>query len=513
MGLHIIIRNWKWAVLIIVFWFIAFRYFPRGFYDLGGDSAQYIILGESLAKGTGLRLVNFPHEPASFYFPPVLCFLLSPIIYFFGRNYYLMHIVIAALGFLSLFFFYKLFRRYSDTLTAVLSVFLLATNWAFVIYSAQYILSDVPYLFFSSLTLFLALRYSEECACFNKTGIFLILGLILSYFTRYSGLVLFLSIVSFLFLAKRKNKFGKIALIGSIFLLVFCAWNILEALQAQHQASHNQLFFLIDPYAPDRGTIFAHPFELLRRFAGGINRVFVLLGDVSFFYFINKSPALNDTLCGIILIFVSLGFWFKFREDKYCIFHYYFLFYLFLLFLWLFTDFIEGVRYLLPILAFLIFYFISGFLGFLRFFPKRVSAALLPVFICVFFVLNVFNLGMIPKPSQININGFPLSFRNFVILHDWMNKNLTDKAKVILSRKPTITSLFTGHKAITYPYTSDKEKIWSEIVKDNVKYIIVDEFSRETYYYLLPVLYRYDDKVKILHRIGNTGLLEIKEGG
>lgn len=509
----IIIKNWRWIVLTLIFWSIVFKCIPEKFYELGGDSAQYIILAESLSKGTGLRLVNYPQEPFSFYFPPVLCFLLSPIIYFFGRNFYLMHIVVAALGFFSLFFFYRIFKRYSDKRTAAVCVFFLATNWAFITYSTGHILSDVPYLFFSSFTLLMAMRYIEERSYFNKSALFVIIGLTLSYFTRYSGLILFLSIIAFLLTGDKKTRFGKIALIGIVFFLVFAVWSILEFLFASRLTSHTQIFFLVDPYAPDKGTVFSHPLQLIIRLITGINQVYTLLGDISFFYFMNKGVQLNDIVCGFVIIFVFLGLWLKFREDKKCILHYYFLFYLMLLFLWSFKGiFSEGIRYLLPALPFILFYFIIGFLKFLRFLTKRLYSGFLSAFVCIFLVFNLLNLIAIPKSSQINLNSLPVSFRNFVLLHEWINKNLTGKG-VILSRKPSITFLYTGHKAVIFPYTSDSERIWKETAKDSVQYIIVDEFSGETYYYLSPVLYKYRDRLKLLYRIGNTGLFEIRQRG
>ena len=110
MRLNKTVRTWGWFVLTLFFGIIAVKSIPKEFYDLGGDSAQYIILGESLSQGKGLRMVNYPGEPFSFYYPPVFSLLLSPIIYFFGRNFYLMHLLVALLGYLSLYFLYWVSR-------------------------------------------------------------------------------------------------------------------------------------------------------------------------------------------------------------------------------------------------------------------------------------------------------------------------------------------------------------------------------------------------------------------
>ncbi len=69
-------RNLPWVILVLVFWSIVFKFMPRQFCDLGGDSAQYIILAEGISSGRGLHMVNYPGEPPSFYYPPM----------FFPRN-------------------------------------------------------------------------------------------------------------------------------------------------------------------------------------------------------------------------------------------------------------------------------------------------------------------------------------------------------------------------------------------------------------------------------------------
>ena len=86
---------------------------------------------------------------------------------------------------------------------------------------------------------------------------------------------------------------------------------------------------------------------------------------------------------------------------------------------------------------------------------------------------------------------------NFVVLHQWIKPNLPPGG-IIISRKPTITYFYTGHKALVYPYTTEPDEIWQEIGKHNAQYLLVDEFSRETYYYLSPFLYKYKNKLALL---------------
>jgi hypothetical protein len=151
-------------------------------------------------------------------------------------------------------------------------------------------------------------------------------------------------------------------------------------------------------------------------------------------------------------------------------------------------------------LPFVYFYFFIGLKKVLDFFPQKIFYALL----CILFVFNILSLPLKSHSYQ----NLPSPLKNFVSLHNWAKKNLP-KEGVIISRKPTITYFYTDHKSINYPYTPNLKRIWEEVEKNNVEYIIVDEFSKETYYYLLPFLYKYKDNFRLLHKIGNTGILQV----
>lgn len=71
----------KWIVLSLIFWVFAIANISKEFLDLGGDSAQYIILAESVSNGTGYRAVNSPGEPF-FYHYPHLCLLYCCLLLF-----------------------------------------------------------------------------------------------------------------------------------------------------------------------------------------------------------------------------------------------------------------------------------------------------------------------------------------------------------------------------------------------------------------------------------------------
>ncbi len=449
-------------------------------------------------------MINYPSQPFSFYYPPVFPLILVPIVYFLGRDFYLMHLVVAFLGYLSLFFLYWAFEKYTDRKVAFFIIVFFAINSSFILYSSNYILSDIPYLFFSSFTLFMAIRYIERRSFLNKEGLWVIFGLILSYFTRYIGLTLFLGIMASLLLNAKEDKvkFKKIIFLGSSFLIVFTIWQIFKSLSPTPVVSHTKQLFLIDPYVPHKGSLFANPLYFIIRFIEGVNYYFSILGDV-FFPLFRKYYFLRDSLSSFVLVIMFLGLWFKFQEYKNGVFHYYFLFYLLLIIFWPFR---EGLRFILPILPFIFFYFFSGGKKILSFLPKRIAYLCFLILFSCLFILNLLALPM----KGYTFENLPQPLKNFVSLHNWVKENLPQE-EIVLSRKPTVTFFYTNHQSICYPFSPNPDIIWQEVLRNNVKYIIVDEFSRETYYYLLPFLYKYNDKLKLLYRIENTSIVEVRK--
>ena len=490
----------KWIFLSLIFWSIVFLKIPSEFLDFGGDSAQYIILAESLAKGLGYRAINYPNSPFFYHYPPGFPLILSFVVKFFGRNFYLMHILIAFLGYLSIIFSYHLFKKYTDQNLAFIIVLLMSCNWVFLHYSSQRILSDVPYLLFSILFLFFISGYIDKREAVNREGVLAVLILIVCYFIRYVGLVLFVAaIISLLFYnLSLRVKFKKIIFISLVFLFPFFVWQItLRKLNPLSVLNYSKQFFLIDPYRPYLGTLFENPRFIFFRIIEGINYYYQMIAKSLFLYFIKKTNFLREILPLISLILIFIGVYKHTSAKKNYLFFFYFFIYFLLIAFWPYR---EGVRFLIPILPFLYFYLVIGINKVFKKFPPQIF-----YFVIVF--LFIFNLHSSFSLKKISHKNLPSSLKHFFSLHSWINKNLPKKG-IVISRKPTVTYFFTQHKSIIYPFSSP-EKIWEKIKKEKVKYIIIDEFSRETYYYLLPFIYKYRKNLKLLYRIGNTGIFKV----
>ena len=100
-------------IISLIYWFLFFKITPTQFLDIGGDSAQYIILARNLAKGKGYIMSNLPGEPFCVHYPPGFPLLLSLVIYFLKEDIFLLQFEVAFLGFLSFFLAYRILRRYT----------------------------------------------------------------------------------------------------------------------------------------------------------------------------------------------------------------------------------------------------------------------------------------------------------------------------------------------------------------------------------------------------------------
>lgn len=500
-----IIKNWNWAALSLCFLISALRLIPAEFLDLGGDSAQYIILAESLTQGKGLRMVNYPDEPLS-NLPPVFPSLLTPILFFFGRNLWLMHLLVSIFAFLSLVLFYKIFKQLSGKGIAMLAVISLAASRLFWSYSLR-ILSDIPFLFLSGFTLFFLIKYNDKDSFLNKEGLFTALGLVLTYLCRYIGMCLFLISLIYLWLNNsRQQRFKKILYLALIFLPVFFLWNFhTHQIKNPYVPSFTKLFILIDVYRPYLGTIIEKPLFLAANFMDGINFYVYILGEAIFTFFIHRfrAPSCRDIFSFVAGSIILMGIFTK-ANKKSMVFAFYFLIYLVLISLW---PYYEDGRYIIVILPFIFFYFFLGFKRILDFLCRDRLSFLLLSICCLLISLSTF----VPQQKHLihTYQDLPAPFKNFIALHKWIKTNLSVEG-VIFSRKPTLTYFYTSHKTIAYPFSLSPDDFSEKIKELKVKYIIADEVSKETYLYLYPFLNKQMDRLKLLHSEGQTKIFEIR---
>jgi len=236
----------------------------NGHFPLGRDSAKYVGVAESLAAGRGFVFNGERYNASPIGYP----LLLTPIVYFFGRNFLVMKVFSIICAVCAIWIFYMILRHKGESALAPTVALATGTSLHFFLAGTN-ILTEAPYALFSlSSILFLNLSVSK-----GKLSIgWLALGMAMAGCAlgiRSSGVALLPTIIAgliFLWPARsgrgiRRNRrrwsvLAALCLIGGLILLWhFGAW---DSGSIRLQGS----FFLKDDYHPELGQLTIGEFVL-----------------------------------------------------------------------------------------------------------------------------------------------------------------------------------------------------------------------------------------------------------
>jgi hypothetical protein len=93
-----------------------------------------------------------------------------------------------------------------------------------------------------------------------------------------------------------------------------------------------------------------------------------------------------------------------------------------------------------------------------------------------YFEINFFK----DMPQQLNV------LYKFMLANLWLKDN-TNKEAIIISRKPSITSLFSERKAICYPFSLNPNTLIEVMRQNRADYVLIDE-TDESLRYLIPAV-------------------------
>ena len=153
----------RYALLILftaIFLVSCFFLIENNLGHWGGDSAKYVLIARTLATGEGSNFINALGGKVLYFYHITVPLVLVPIVKIWGGNYIYMRWVFATMAVLSIWLIYFFIAR-EDKDSGLKSALLFGVSPMFLYY-ATFILSEVPYLFFSILCLLLAERFLDE---------------------------------------------------------------------------------------------------------------------------------------------------------------------------------------------------------------------------------------------------------------------------------------------------------------------------------------------------------------
>lgn len=428
-------QNTLRAFIILVSTLIGFFSLTAG-HEWGDDFASYIMQAGSIVDGSTREFVlrnSFTIHESSFQIGPVAYpwgypLILSPVYALKGNSP-------LALKLPTLFFFAgflaclsALWRKTDLTQSEnLLLVALFAFNPVMVSFLDQ-ILSDIPFLFFAMLTLFLI-----KAAAMRNIAWYVVVGAVLAIAAsiRSTGIVLLLSFLIvkvYELWRSRDNRTAFRTIMQNIFIVcgVFGLMRLLYALLfpggEESYFEHYQAFQL--------QTVFEF-----------INKYFLLFQE-----FFGQTPVWKY-LYYVLFIFFLIGIWVRWKQEMFFI--VFFLLWMVLLVTW---PPWQGIRFIFPVLPIFIYFTFRGMkfvvLDLLSAKYQPVGYAVLYGFWLFVVVLFLFHSGSHAYANLQNGRSIPGAYdAHSMEMYDYIKKD-TSPDSVLIFFKPRAMRLMTGHDAI-----------------------------------------------------------------
>lgn len=504
--------RWKitpstWVKFFVVFQLIllALQFTPD--FSTNGDDARYYLLGKALHDGRGFRQIQFPTATVETTYPIVFPLLLS-FVHFFSGSILFAKIVQALLGALTTLMAFYLFRLYSRNLIVPL-IALCATCATLAQFSSS-LMSEIPYLFFSLLALYLyelSVKRPENRWLFWLT----ILVSVFPMHCRSVGLAFSGSWLLANLLTKRYRYVAAHALVLVVTVVLFhmaTSWSNGYALQLVQRNTYN----------PEAGLV--TPGEMVQRIMQNIQAYGSYILQRSL---IPLPPETSKGLAGMItaacLICVLAG-WVRslFGPMKFLSLYVFMYFGIFLMWQteWSSERFVAGV---IPFLYFFLLFGCEGFLD-LAFGAKgtsfvqrlksvavtqaekvpRARLAFIWTVAALILISNaVFQVSFAKKQQDLTPD-----WKNFYSCADWI-RDKTPPGAIVMNRKVELFYIRSKHAGVMYPYSRDFNKIMKLIDDSQVEYVIFDNFAwtGTTREYLFPVIENFQDRFQMVYALNN----------
>ncbi|WP_298512767.1 glycosyltransferase family 39 protein [uncultured Kordia sp.] len=480
--------------------------------SLGGDNANYYILGNSLANGEGYTNIQHIEKEAHYHYPPGYPVLIAAVATVFSNDIIAIKILngVFLLGAILLLFF--IVKRLSENDHIAFAASLLTLLNYHILEYSTIMMSEIPFLFFSLLCIWLFLKIDFSKPIFKNWLFFLmLLCLVFSFYIRSVGLALLVSMVCSLG-SKKQWKYA-MTLMGG-FIILYLPWMI-RNMNAVGNTYVSQLS-LKNPYQPELGQ--ANIIDICSRVFRNLERYIAIeipSGLISSKEIVYKdlSISIAEWFLGFFILgTIAFGIY---RLKKYRTFIvFYMLAFFGLLMVWPSVWF--GTRFLVPLIPLCMFLLIFGLIEFLsllqiKMLPKQ-TTSLVPIVVVVLLIFWSFFYGSnsISKLREQANSDYADNYKNYFALAEWIHKNAADDA-ITVTRKEGLFYLFSKKKVTNYQKTLDREAQIEYLKQKNISYVVVEQLGYSTTSkYLVPAIDRYPNKFKTILQLPNPNTYLMK---
>ena len=499
---------------IILLHYIAFN---KAFEDVD-DNASYMIAAKSLVdKGAPYYLYSPDMKPDT-EGAIGLPLMLIPFYIIWGMNYMPMEVLIFFTLIGTIVMSFLLFRKMEGTLFALIITVLFATH-PYIVSFSSIIMTEIPYLFWSLLALFLCLKFEES----KKLNWFLLIGAVIAvfmtYLTRAIGVGFVVAAVLY-FLVKSNiwqnikqkkilfykdiafRKFILISVLLFVIMLIYQLWA--RSLGGASQADTLAKMSLMDQFSKNLGLVW----DVLSQniFTGKLAR-----------YEVNPKY-LEPVNIGWALLFLITLLGLVYSIIKKQLIGFYFIFVIIVLMIGnAATQALVVSRYLIVFTPFLIYFLYLGIRTLIEWVDKKkVFGKTIGIMVFCFLLGNSFIGDAFNVQRSAKATLYTPPYKAFLDCAAWAKDNLP-KESIVASRKERIFYIFSdglrGYKNFSLTDNRMLEKGMTreeyekykldQFAKYNTDYLIIDTFTSSSVQIIYPIIQKNPEKFKLEKTIGD----------
>ncbi len=422
----------------------------------GGDFSQYIAQAKSISEG-----YDFPGKYVgtygSFIYPWGFPLLLFPIYSFFGINIFAMKVYVSLFYLLSLPLIFLLFKKNLTSIQSLLLVTIFTLNPYFFSFKDN-VLSDIPFFFFSLLSVYLIQEivinkkiWANKSISYSLIGFFIFY----SYLIRSQGILLIPTLLVCQYISNRS----------------FLKQNIIPYIRSNKSEFIPYIVFIIlvvviNNTFPKGGSGYYENLSQNLTSTWVIRNIYyyiVLISD----FFGNRSIA--KVLFGITIPFVALGIIKNAKKD-----YLYLIYVFFTLLLIIFWPYHQGLRFVFSILPFYMYFF---FVGLSKtptslFIPDKFNPLnwnLVNVAGVMLILYSGLYTGAIYYRHHSNVIEGPYTPES-IEMFNYISTNTSAK-DIIIFRKPRVMTLYTNRTSLW----SNKFDKYDQIINSKANYLVYTE--------------------------------------
>lgn len=453
------------------------------------DGAIYMLLGESLASGSGYRQLSAPGDPAHVLFPPGLPVALAGLRLAGFESVAAAKRFILILGLAAVPLTFLFLQPRGGTVIAAL-----IAGWMILhpdyLRSASKVSTDIPHLFLSLLALLAIHASARRRGWGDAYGVLAWVSTVAAALTRAVGLPLAALAPIYLAWCKATPRWRSRVLAAALLAVCYgsplVVWEGWKAANASPEiGGYSALLQQRDFNDWDKGKI-SGVGDLARRYLRNTRHYLRGLGAL----ILESGSDRQKSLTGVALLgLIAAGMITMVRRGQWlteC--------YLLLAAVATITHPMPQLpRYLLPMLPFLLFYpaillTSAGASG-----RRAVPVVLVLAIVAGVVTHDVDERAAARRPA----------FGEYQATASWLGENTPPDA-VVLCRKPALMYLWSDRKSIPFPLSRDPLLTDERVRKNRVTHVVVDGFSSRTKLFLAPWVSRRVNGQAPLHRHGDT---------